>query len=301
VLAKRYDPTSLAQALALRQRLGTRLVLDLCDNHFFARSPAPEWQARAHALRQAVEAMDLVVASTPELARVVRAQCPAAPEIVVIGDPAEPLHTPAGWLRWRHAGAEARLVRLNWQLRAQDAPVPRARLVWFGQQGTAYADAGMADLACLRAPLEALNAQQAVSLTVISNSRARFDELMAGWALPTHYLAWHPATFSRALQAHEVALIPVSLNPFTVCKTSNRLVTALSHGLGVAAQSIPSYRDWADCTVQDDWGPGLLRLVQDTAWRHHLVQQGAARVAGELRPEQLAAQWQAALRRLQAG
>src|SRR5439155_846651 len=64
VLAKRYDATTLATALALHQRAGTRIALDLSDNHFFFGAPDERLQRRADALREAVGAVDLVVTAS---------------------------------------------------------------------------------------------------------------------------------------------------------------------------------------------------------------------------------------------
>ena len=35
ILSKRYDPASIQHALYLKQKFGTKLYLDICDNHFY--------------------------------------------------------------------------------------------------------------------------------------------------------------------------------------------------------------------------------------------------------------------------
>ncbi|KAB0583529.1 hypothetical protein F7Q92_07575 [Ideonella dechloratans] len=102
VLSKRYDAASLEHALQLRSRHGTRVVLDLCDNHFYAADPSPKWVERSDRLRAAARAANLVVASTEALAEVIRAEAGSAVRIAVIGDAAEPPLEGDSRSRWRH-------------------------------------------------------------------------------------------------------------------------------------------------------------------------------------------------------
>jgi len=296
VLSKRYDAASLEAALGLRTRRGTRVVLDLCDNHFHSASDAPQWQRRGEALRDAARAADLVIASSDALERVVQAETQSAVQTVVIGDAAEApdLDPPS---RWRHPLAEHRLRRLRTRL-ARVPAAPGRRLVWFGNHGSDYAEGGMSDLCSIQAVLEAANRDSPLSLTVISNSRAKFADLTRSWRLATHYVDWHPATFSRALQCHDVALIPVRPNPFTLCKTNNRVATALLHGLGVAADSIPSYRALAEWVVLDNWHDGLHRLMSDADYRRACVARGGEMVRTQWSIERIGSQWLQALRRV---
>jgi hypothetical protein len=163
--------------------------------------------------------------------------------------------------RWQAAAALSAL-RLR-ALRRQG----RTRLVWFGNAGAHYAGGGMLDLLRLREPLEALDRTRPVSLTVISNHRRRYRKHIAPWRISTAYLEWEASTFASALAAHEVALIPVSRNGFTLCKTDNRVVTSLSHGLAVIADAIPSYEPYRQSIVLDDWESGWNRYVGDVAAR----------------------------------
>ncbi|KAB0583528.1 hypothetical protein F7Q92_07570 [Ideonella dechloratans] len=149
----------------------------------------------------------------------------------------------------------------------------------------------MLDLAKLQDALEALHRRTAISLTVISNNRSKFKTLTRNWQVPAFYLEWSSSTFSRALRSHQVALIPITRNPFTVCKTNNRLATALLHGLGVAANSIPSYQPFAEACVLDNWTKQLERLVRDTQWRSQLNARGLASLAQHWQLRQIAAQW----------
>lgn len=286
VLSKRYDRDSVATAVQQRQRHGSRLVLDLCDNHFFHSGDNPAWVERRQVLQQAVSQMDMVVASTEVLAQAVRDHCPSMPPIRVIGDAAEaPADSGGASFLSPHGLA---LQRLRWRLRR----VPRsARLVWFGNHGSGYADGGMSDLAAIRQQLEAANARTPLHLTVVSNSRSTYHKVMAGWALPHTYVAWHRRTISDVLRLHGTCLIPIRPNPFTLAKTSNRVATALLHGLWVIADAIPSYEEFRPFIALDDWNGGLRDALDGGEDLRRRREAGLAHVLRHHGIDAVAAQW----------
>jgi hypothetical protein len=288
VLSKRYDQESMERALAMRRAAGTRLVLDLCDNHFYAANDDPRWRRRALALREAVLTVDLVTTASAELARIVAEHAGERTPVEVIEDAVELPSRPAG-LQWlAHPIAHAALVSLQRRLE-RDAPA--TRLVWFGNHGSPYADGGMEDLLRVRESLHAAHSAQPLSLTVVSNSRRRFRTLLEDWRLPVHYLPWHPMTFSSALGLHDVAVIPIGRNPFTLCKTNNRVATALLHGLAVVADSIPSYEPLRDCCVLDDWGDGLRQRLANAAARELAVTRGRERIEARWSLQAVSTRW----------
>lgn len=299
VLSKRYDERSLAHAVGLRARAATRLVLDLCDNHFHAEAPDDAWQRRRAALLQAAGSVELIVCASEELARVVRSQPVALPPVTVIGDAVEPPDAAMAWTRLVHPRAEAALRRLQLRL-AHRTPPPGGRLVWFGNHGSPNVEGGMSDLLRLRGTLERIAAVRPLSLTVISNDEAKYLREIASWVMPTHYLEWQRSTFSRALPLHDIAVIPVGRNPFTLCKTNNRVATALTHGLAVAADSIPAYVPFAECSVLDDWNDGLRRLVDDGEMRQRHVDTGRRLLAAGWDIRDIARLWAEALEPLAA-
>jgi hypothetical protein len=275
VLGKRYDKGSTDHALELRERHGTRLALDLCDNHFYANEDEPRWRARAADLRRAVGESDLVIASTPALAEVIRHETSTDVPIAIIGDPIDDL-MPTRRLtlleRWH-----------TWRLKrflTRGGIVPSRRLLWFGNHGASYADGGMQDLLRIETALHQHHRCEPLSLTVMSNSEEAFRQYLGPWTLPRIYLPWSPNLFRWALAHHAIAVIPAQLNPFTRCKTHNRLVTAFYNRLAVAADRIPSYEEFDGMAVLDDWGSGLGQLMADSldrgrrieAARRHLLE-----------------------------
>jgi hypothetical protein len=290
VYSKVYDDASYHEAVVL-QRKGARIIFDLCDNHFYNPRNLNSWREASERLRRMMTLADALVASTATLADVMKRELPAERSIAVIGDPVETeienCHTPV-WMRWL---AFRQLAAVLSKLRVRQAH-GRTPLVWFGNHGSPYAEGGMLDLQKIRPALERLNRQHPISLTVISNSRWKYQRAIKPWAVPTDYLTWHPATFLCALRAHAIAVIPISANPFTICKSNNRLALALNEGLAVVADLIPSYRSFAAACYLGDWETGLHRYLSDPHLRNSHVALGKAMVNDEWTVARIADQWQ---------
>jgi hypothetical protein len=291
VYSKLYDEASYREAVGLREN-GTRIVVDLCDNHFYNPAGNPELARARVGLERMLRLADYLVASTPEIGAVIRAELGTDRPVSVIGDAVEEtiagVYEPAlrRWLRRRE------LQRLlAWLENGRKAGI-EAALVWFGIHGGPHHEHGIGDLLRVRPVIEQLHRRHGVQLTVISNSRQKFDRLIAPWSLPTHYHEWSPLTFLPALRAHQIALIPVTRNPFTWCKSNNRLATAIAAGLGVVADTIPSYQEFAQVCRLDDWEQGLSDYVGDPAVRSRDVQAGQALVSRLCSPERIADAWQ---------
>lgn len=287
VLSKRYDAATLETAQAL-SRGGTRLVLDLCDNHFQHDGDGP-LARRSAELRRAIQSVHLVTAASEALADTIRRECLDAPQIHVIDDAAEDPFNPSGFSRWSAWAAEARLNRLKQRLRAY--PLHR-RLVWFGSHGSPGVQAGLTDLIKLYPLLASKVASDGpLSLTIISNHSGRAAEVTSGWTVSTHYLEWMPTTFSRALREHSLALIPITQNPFTRCKTANRVLSAFTHGLNVVADAIPSYSPFEECAVLDNWEFGLGSYLKMGDRRNQDVVQGQMIARERYSLNHVTAQW----------
>lgn len=137
----------------------------------------------------------------------------------------------------------------------------------------------MLDLLRVQTSIEAANDQYPLSLTIISNSREDYRRVARSWRIPVHYLEWHPATFLAAVRAHSIAVFPITRNPFTLCKSANRPALALSLGLAVVADAIPSFRPLASACRLDDWQDGLTAYIADPTARHRDVRCGQELVA----------------------
>lgn len=292
VFSKRLDRRSLRTAEALR-RQGVRLVYDLCDNYLGIDAPAGSDLAERCAILLAFLALvDEVVVTCKPLAQAVQAALPTCTP-TEIGDAVEddlgarPWALPRWWgRRW--------LTRL-----AAALPRDRRRIVWFGNRAGA-GGGGMADAASRREMLEATDVIEPLSLTVISNDAGEFMRRFAGWRFPVHYLAWRPDTFLDALRLHDLAWIPVTRNPFTFCKSNNRLTQALHCGVAVAADAIPSYQPFADVCLLDPDAARLARYLADTTGRAQDIAAARERIAREWTQAAIAARWRSVLDRLLA-
>jgi hypothetical protein len=273
VLSKRYDTQTMTHAQELRGRQGTRLMLDLCDNHFhYTHDASGALRARADQLRQAIREVDVVVTASEALASVVSEECPGVPAPVVIPDAAEPPHRARWFTPILHPRASWDVLRLQAELQGSRVPIQR-RLIWFGNHGSMGVEGGLTDLRRIRTALESACRQTPLWLTVVSNDAGKYREIMQGWAVPGSYVTWHMDTFSRIARLHSAVVIPITPNPFTRCKTSNRIATAILHGLNVIADRIPSYEEFADSVILDDWTTGLGSYLDDAALRaRHLRQ-----------------------------
>lgn len=287
VYSKRYDESSYREAAALKEQ-GVRIVFDLCDNHFYNPDDRADLRNASERLRRMMVLADELVASTEELASVIQAELPEPRHITVIGDAVESeirvgeSSVVRRWLRHR------RLRRL---LRDLGATPTTARLVWFGIHGGPSAEYGMLDLLAVRPILEEIGREHPLSLTVISNSRRKYEDTILPWRIRTHYLEWNPETFLPALRAHSIAIIPVSDNAFTRCKTNNRVALALQAGLAVVADSIPSYQEFAGVCCLDDWG-GVRHYLSDPSRALRDVRAGQELIARRWTLAHIADQWQ---------
>lgn len=285
VFQKRYDETSLELAGSL-QRRGAKVVFDLCDNHYHYELDEPERLAeRTRLLDGMIEAVDLVTASTEALAEILRQR--TGRRSVVIDDALETPRAP-----WH---AVQRLAS-TWR---RKRPV---RLVWFGSAGMEHPPFGLVDLGRILPHLEELAREMPLALTVISNSRTLFERHVAGTSLPVAYRGWRRRTFPFDLVQHDIVLIPVNRNPLTLCKTANRPLLSLSLGLPVVCDTIPSYEELADFTLQTtrqtDWRQSVRAYAADRALARRHVEAGRRFIRTKYTRQRVVAQWAEAFRRL---
>lgn len=260
VLSKRTSPAALAQALDLRRHHGTRLVLDLCDNIFFA-SDDPARRARSARLAEMLSGLDAIVTPSDYLRDVVAAQVRPDMRFEVIPDAVEAEPAPGLAVRLIEAAAFARLAAFRADLAGSGIAEGR-RLIWFGISGTRKANNGLSDLEAFAERLEKHNAEAPISLTVVSDSRRRFEETLGSSPIQTRYLEWNYWTFGACLASHDIAILPVRPNAYNLAKSANRLTTAFAHGVAVCASGIPSYAPFRECAVLDDWDEGLAGLMR---------------------------------------
>jgi hypothetical protein len=265
VFQKTYENRHLRWAARLRRR-GVTVILDVCDNHFYNPSGDRRLGRRADRLRRMIDLADLVTVSTPTLARFVEHD-----HVVVIDDAVEPpVATPPT---------------------VDGTPA----VVWFGNAGSEALGFGMADLGAIVPSLEVAHRQAPFRLTVVSNSREAFERYVGRSALEASYVDWTLHDSSAVLRPGDVAVLPVTSNPFTEGKTANRVITALQSGLAVVAGNIPSYEEFAPVIKVGEWSTNLAAYLDDADARRRDVTAGQRYIATRFPPDHLTSQWHAAI------
>lgn len=240
VLSKRYDRASIAEAKNLKASIGTQIILDLCDNHFYSQTEDVAAFERADILREAINSVDIITTTSEYLADVIREELSCDVPIVIIGDIVEPNHCNGVIDKVLHFPAYLQLRKLEGLFKQSNA----IKLVWFGNHGSNFVSGGMEDVLLLESELRKLGKSQAISLTIISNSREKYQSLLKNIPCQTFYVEWNECFFSSYLKLHDAIVIPVSKNPFTLSKSANRVTTGIAHGLQVYADDVPSYREF---------------------------------------------------------
>lgn len=261
----------LAQRYAAR---GTKIVFDLCDNHFYTADGDPMLVERAARLRQIVDIADVVTVSTPAVAELVPEK-----RVFLVDDA---LEVPRG------AGIARTLARVRRSARRRDRPV---RLVWFGNAESRGIAIGLMELGRIISELEALDRTLPLRLTVISNSRAKYQEYVGSSSVPSRYVRWRATTFAQHFTPNDVCVIPMNVNPYSVCRTNNRVRTSLMLGVPVVATAIPSYAEFAPWTLVERWSENITKYAGDPDLARRHVEAAQQHITTTYTPERLLEQW----------
>src|SRR5262249_42264681 len=169
-----------------------------------------------------------------------------------------------------------------------------------GQGGRRRPPFGMIDLARLVPVLETFHARLPLTLTVISNSRAAFERHLAKARFPVCYHEWETARFVRLFRRHDLCLIPVNVNPYTICKTVNRLALALLLGVPAVADWIPSYEELRECAFFGNWERSLETHLADPKLGQRQVRAAQAYLRAKYTRQRVVQHWSDVLRPLAA-
>jgi len=282
VFQKSYSDTDIAFAERLRED-GCKVVLDLCDNHFYNPGADPALAERAVRLRRMIAVADEIAVSSVALGRVVEEEMARPATVIDDAVHSPPLNS-------------AKRILHHWHARALAGSA--LRVVWFGSAGTENPPFGLIDTARIVPALERLHRSRPLRLTVISDSEPLFEKYLGGVGFPTAFCKWKAATFPYLLRTQDVCIVPIGLNPFTVCKTNNRPLLSLLSGVPVVADCIPSYEEFSDFVLFGDYEDNLRRYADDASLRTAHVAAGRRFIEAKYAPEAIAAQWEALFRRI---
>ena len=281
IFQKAYDEESIRLAQSLTDR-GAKTVFDLSDNHFFNPDDVPALRERAERLRRMIKVVDAVSVSTPELGKLIEHGDCVVIDDVVEAPPENAFSLLSDLKEWFTHFLSARPLRI----------------VWYGNAGPDGPTFGLTHLPGVLPHLEALSAQTDLELTVISNSEELFRKHLGTVSFPVRYYEWNHETFPRIFRRQDVCIIPVAANPFTACKTNNRLVLSLLLGVPVIADPIPSYEEFRDFVLFSDWTHSLQTYANDTELRRQHVRRAQRYIRAKYTRERVVSQWSALFERM---
>jgi len=138
------------------------------------------------------------------------------------------------------------------------------KILWFGNHGANHAQFGMLDLLLIQETLENLALELSVELIVVSNNFEKYTKNIQPMAIPSRYVEWSAETMADSFRYADVVIIPNSLDGFSICKSANRTVLAISNGIPVVATSTPALVALRDCIILDDFEYGIKRYLTDS-------------------------------------
>lgn len=183
--------------------------------------------------------------------------------MAIVGVPLRPLRRLAAVFKKTRGVAVPSIPPVISNTPAPD-PSKTMYLLWFGNHGADYADFGMLDLLLIQDALEAIALEYPVELVVISNNAAKYERFIKPMAIASRYLEWSINVVDDWMAVSRVVLIPNSCDPFSVCKSANRTVHALTRGIPVVATATPALSPLAGSIMTGDFLQGLRRYLSST-------------------------------------
>lgn len=228
LLSKCYDARGLALARVLRGE-GKRVGVDFFDDTFSQHDDARLASYRRW-MREMAPFVDFAVCSTARMQDVVRRHWGDVPTHL-LNDPYETLDLTSVVER-----VEAKLDRVR--------RTGRLEVAWFGQGDNHHFPVGLRDIVAFGHVLRDLAEAFQIHLSVLTNERAlspRGLERVGELPVSLSIAQWSEQRESEMLRTCPVVFLPVNGQPFSVAKSLNRCVTALSGGAQVLSAGYPLY------------------------------------------------------------
>jgi hypothetical protein len=256
IFSKLYDEQNYQLAIKLKSNHKS-VIFDICDNHLYNPYGTEKFKVVRDQVLRMLSISDLVITSTETLADVLVQETELQTRPTVIGDAIEEdlfeLGSSASWFR-----RIERNIKFHYLYNKS-----KVNVLWFGIHGGENAPYGMLDLLNQKDLMIAAQRIHPFRLIIASNSRDKFLEHIKPFPFETHYCEWTLAEFGHIVLSSDICVLPITRNPFTICKSNNRLATALYAGIPTIADSIPSYSDLSKFCVLDDWENGLRNYLRD--------------------------------------
>ena len=275
-VALSVKPTSAKDAQWVQKvaSAGTPVIADLCDN-VFIEGYGDQGTTIGDRIKGMCQYLAAMTVPTTALREEVVA-CTGLPveRTLLVSDIIE---TPDLLVRQRELlgiqeGLMQRVRRaLRWTPKAPTAAGPV--LLWFGNHGATYANYGLNDLLLFTDALAEAARRPGAELWVVSNHRERYEQLASQLPITCRYFDWTPDVVDALLPVTDVCLVPNSLDAFSLAKSANRAVKALSHQVPVIATPTAAYAELDGAVWLGDPRQGVIEYLDRThARRDHLAQ-----------------------------
>lgn len=136
-------------------------------------------------------------------------------------------------------------------------------IIWFGNAGSKFSNFGMPSILEISDSLLSVHRKIPIKLVVVSNNYERYIELIKPLAIPTEYREWNMKQIFTDISKSDLCIVPNSKDDFSICKSPNRTLLALSLNVPVVATYIPSLEKFSDCIICDDWEHGIFTYLTD--------------------------------------
>lgn len=239
IFSKCFDARAIVAAARCRAE-GRAVGIDLFDDYFTQAQDSRMTLYRTW-LEQMLARADYAICSTPRMAEIVAMRSPELP-VHVFNDPAADTR-------------EDTLPDLIEEKRLRALAERRIALCWFGIGDNPFFPVGLEDLTAFGgrfAQLEASGWQ--IDLTVLTNARALDPDRLARLGklpFPTTVELWSEERETELLLESLCCFLPVNSQPFSIAKSLNRAVSALTAGCQVVWAGYPLYRQF-DALVYED-------------------------------------------------
>ncbi|MEO5861662.1 MAG: hypothetical protein ABIQ03_04280 [Burkholderiales bacterium] len=160
------------------------------------------------------------------------------------------------------------------QTLSNNATSDKRQILWFGNHGAAHANFGMLDLLGIRDPLEQVARETPVELVVVSNNYSKYVDFIKPMGILSRYVEWSPEAMLEQFRTANVVIVPNSRDEFSLCKSANRTVMALSAGVPVVATYTPALAKLRGCVEFDDFYGGIKRYLSEPSHAHLHIQKG---------------------------
>jgi hypothetical protein len=239
IVSKCYDARALVAARLIAAR-GGALGVDLFDD-YHSQINDSRFTWRRDWLRVLLASANFVLCSTPAMQAVAQQIAPNHPAHI-LNDPYEQLDHSAV------AAAVARKLEGLHETRT-------LRLGWFGVGDNPYFSIGLADLAAFGGELAQLRASGFdVRLEILTNRSAVTADALAALrrlTLPFELDEWTQQREAMLLERCAACFLPVNAQSFSVAKSLNRAVTALTAGTQVLSAGYPLYESLGEFIYRD--------------------------------------------------